>query len=50
METNKLKEILIELLKEESYGACDIQTWVDIVTGKQLKNIKQRIKKKYFRD
>jgi hypothetical protein len=29
MEKDKLKEILIELLKEESYGACDIETWVD---------------------
>jgi len=29
METNKLKEILIELLKEEAYGACDVKTWVD---------------------
>ena len=30
MEKNKLKEILIELLNEESYGACDIETWVDM--------------------
>lgn len=29
MEKNKLKEILIELLKEGSYGACDVQTWVE---------------------
>jgi hypothetical protein len=30
MEKNKLKEILIELLNEESYGACDIKIWVDM--------------------
>jgi hypothetical protein len=30
MKRNKLKEILIELLNEESYGACDIETWVDM--------------------
>jgi hypothetical protein len=29
METNNLKKILIELLKEEAYGACDVQNWVE---------------------
>ena len=30
MEKIKLKEILIELLNEEGYGACDIETWVEM--------------------